>query len=91
MGVGQQITIRNTKYEEIKELGRGGFGRVIQVKNKSDNKYYAVKEIIIRDEMKDKIKDIQKEADILSKFNSNNIVKYYDSFKENDIYFNGIL
>ena len=30
--------------------------------------------------MKDKIKDIQKEADILSKFNHKNIVKYYDSY-----------
>ena len=67
------------KYEIIKILGQGGFGRVIQVKNKSDNKYYAIKEIIIKDEMKNKIEDIQKEADILSKFDHENIVKYYDS------------
>ena len=81
------IVIKNTKYEIIKILGKGGYGRVIQVKNKSDNKYYAIKEIIIRDEMKDKIKDIQKEADILSKFNCNNIVKYYDSVKINDKFY----
>ena len=74
------ITIRNIKYEAIKILGQGGFGRVIQVKNKSDNKLYAMKEIIITEEMKDKIKEIQKEAEILSKFNCENIVKYYDSY-----------
>ena len=51
------IIIRNTKYEEIKQLGEGGYGRVIQVKSKSDNKIYAIKEIIIKDEMeKSKIK-----------------------------------
>ena len=76
---GISIAIRNKKYEVIKELGKGGFGRVILVKNKSDNKLFALKEIIINNEMKDKINDIQKEADILSKFNCKNIVKYYDS------------
>ena len=81
---GQKV---NDRYEIIKTIGEGGYGRVFQVKSKSDNKYYAIKEIIIRDEMKDKIKDIQKEADILSKFNSNNIVKYYDSFKINNKYY----
>ena len=81
------IIIKNTKYEIIKKLGEGGYGRVIQVKSKSNNKYYAIKEIIIKDKMKDKIKDIQKEADILSKFNCNNIVKYYDSVKINDKFY----
>ena len=74
------ITIRDIEYEIIKELGKGGFGRVIHVKNKSDNKYYAIKEIIIKPEMQDKLENIKKEADILSKFNCNNIVKYYDSY-----------
>ena len=80
-------------YKIIKELGSGGFGKVYKVFNKFDNKYYAIKEITIRNEMKDKIKDIQKEADILSKFNCKNIIKYYDSFEHKDkfYYFNGIL
>ena len=73
------IDIRNTKYKIIKELGRGGSGRVILVKSESDNKYYALKEIIIEGELKDKINDIQKEAEILSKFNCKNIVKYHGS------------
>ena len=73
------IEIKNNKYEIIKILGQGEFRRVILVKNKSDNKYYAIKEIIIRDEMKDKIKDIHKEADLLSKFNSNNIFSSINS------------
>ena len=78
------IIIKDIEYEVIKELGRGGFGRVIKVKSKSDNNYYAIKEITIKAEMKDGLENIKKEADILSKFNCNNIVKYYDSYKDNN-------
>ena len=81
------ITIKNTKYEEIKQLGKGGYGRVIQVKRKSDNKFYAIKEIIIEDEMEISVENIKNEADILSKFNCNNIVKYYDSYLDKDKFY----
>ena len=37
--------------------------------------------------MKDKIKDIQKEAEILSQFDCRNIVKYYDSQKINNKFY----
>ena len=37
--------------------------------------------------MKDKIENIKKEADILSKFNSKNIVKYYDSDLDKDKFY----
>ena len=81
------IIIRDIEYVISKELGKGGFGRVILVKNKSDNKYYAIKEIIIKPEMQDKLENIKKEADILSKFNCNNIVKYYDSYLDKDKFY----
>ena len=69
------ISINNTKFKIIKELGEGGFGKVIQVLNKSDNKHYAIKVIPIKNETKNKIEEIQNEAKILSEFNCNNIVK----------------
>ena len=79
------ITIRNIEYIKLNKLGEGGSGRIIKVKSNSDNKYYALKEIIIRDEIKDKIENIQKEVDILSKINCENIIKYYGSRKINNI------
>ena len=82
----KSLLIKN-KFEEIKELGNDGFGRVIKVLNKLDNKYYALKEILIREETENDIKNYQKEADILSKFNCENIVKYYDSFNENEKFY----
>ena len=77
------IIIKNKKYEIIKELGKGGNGKVIQVLNTLDNKFYAIKEIEIKEDIRDKIKNIENEANILSKFNCKNIVKYYDSYKDN--------
>ena len=67
------------KYEIIKELGKGAFGNVNLVLNNSDNKYYALKEIKIKDEKN--INSIENEINIISRFNCNNIVKYYNSFK----------
>ena len=84
----KEIIIRNeTEYEIKKELGKGGFGRVFQVLNKSDNKYYAIKEIEIIEDMKDIIKYFEAEADFLSKFDCKNIVKYYDSYKDNNKFY----
>ena len=74
-------------YEIIKELGKGGFGRVLQVLRKSDNKYYAMKEITISGEPQEKINRIKAEAKFLSKFNSENIVKYYDSFENKNKFY----
>ena len=62
------IIIRDIEYEIVKELGKGGIGRVILVKSKSDNKYYAIKEILLLNESEITINNIKKEANILSKF-----------------------
>ena len=70
--------------KKIKELGEGGFGKVIQVLSKSDNKFYAIKVIPIKNETKNKIEEFQNEANILSKFNCDNIVKYYGGSKDNN-------
>ena len=81
------ININNNQFKIINEIGKGGFGRVMQVLSKSDNKSYAIKEIPITGEPLEKIESYQNEAIILSKFNCENIVKYYDSSKdENNIY-----
>ena len=81
------ININSVEYEIIKQLGGGGYGKVNLVLNKSDNKNYALKEIPIKDETKENIEKIKKEAEILSKFNHKNIVKYYASFELEDKFY----
>ena len=64
------ITINSINYKIIKDLCKvKKIGmNIYQVLNEKDNKYYVIKEISIKDEKKEIINDIQKEADILSKF-----------------------
>ena len=78
------IRISNVEYKFIEELGKGGFGKVNKVLNLSNNKYYAMKVIPIKGETEKKIQSLEKEAEILSKFNCDNIVKYYGSSKDDD-------
>ena len=81
------IIIKNTEYTIIKELGKGGFGKVIKALNKSYNKEYAIKIIPIKGEKEEHIKIFQNEAKILSKFDCKNIVKYYDSSQDDNNFY----
>jgi len=72
-------------FEVIKELGSGGFATVYLVKNKKDNKLYALKKLnkeLIKDQKA--IKRFIREAEIGKKLNHPNIVKIYNVFKEDD-------
>ena len=69
-------------YKIIKEIGKGGFGTVYLIEK--ENKKYALKKIpiyILDNGQKEKYTE---EINILSTFNSEYIVKYYDSKINND-------
>ena len=76
------ININNTDYKIIKELVKDESGKIYQVLK--NNKYYAIKVIPIKAQTKEKIKSFEKEVEILSKFNCDNIVKYYEYSKDNN-------
>ena len=64
------------------EIGSGGFAKVY--KFEYNGKIYALKEISFNNE--EEINDVEKEAKILSFFNNEYIVKYYDSFKKDNTF-----
>ena len=78
------IIIKNREYQIIKQLEETGFGRVFQVLDKLDKKYYAIKKLPLREDM---LKYYEREVEILSNFNCENIIKYYDSYRDNNNFY----
>ena len=75
------------KYKTIKKIGKGGFGEVYLIEK--DNKEYALKKIsILEYKLTEKqIEEYKEKIKCFAALNSNNIIKYYDSFVQDD-YFN---
>ena len=72
-------------YDCTKKLGKGGYGKVFQVRNKNTNKLYACKKL-----SKLNIKNLSKfqnEIEVLMKMDHPNIVKLYEVFEsDNSLY-----
>ena len=74
----------NQKYQIIKKLGQGGFGSAFQVLNVLNNEVYVIKQISLKNAEEKETEAIKNEGKILSSLNNENIVKYVDSFTDND-------
>ena len=66
------------KYEKIKDIGKGSFGRVALIKRKADDKVLVWKELAYG-KMSEKEKQmLVSEVNILRELSHPNIVRYYD-------------
>lgn len=66
------------RYEKIKDIGKGSFGKVSLVKRKQDGKILVWKELAYG-KMSDKEKQmLVSEVNILRELNHPHVVKYYD-------------
>eukprot|EP00742_Colponemidia_sp_Colp-10_P006512 GILJ01006978.1.p1 GENE.GILJ01006978.1~~GILJ01006978.1.p1 ORF type:complete len:1009 (-),score=126.48 GILJ01006978.1:82-3108(-) len=65
-------------FEEVKILGRGGFGAVFQARHRLDGQDYAVKKIRLRIRIGENIKDhkVFREVATMLKLNHKNVVRY---------------
>ena len=69
----------------IKErLGIGSYGTVYKAKKKNSNQIYVIKQISLLGVVEQQINEYKLEASILSSIKSKYVVKYYDSFEENN-------
>ena len=69
----------------IKEtLGKGSYGIVYKVQKKNTNEIYVIKQITLKGLSSKEKNEVRQEAKILSSINSDFVVKYYDSFEENN-------
>lgn len=78
-------------YNIEKKLGKGTYGDVYMVSKEADinekkekKNLYVIKQIPLFGLTPTEIKDVRSEADILSQIKSNYVVKYFDSFEENN-------
>ena len=68
----------NSKYNQIKFLGQGGFGKVILAKYKNTNLNVAIKYIYFEGMDEDEIEKVIQEGQLLFKFKHKNIIKFKD-------------
>ena len=76
----------NQNYEILEVLGEN-MGSTLKVRHKESKNIYVMKKIFFKNADEKKIKIIQNEAEILSAINNEFIVKYIDSFKDNDYFY----
>lgn len=76
------------EYVEERFLGKGGYGKVVQVRSILDNCQYAIKSILISSQRLQKFQDMAQieallmELRTLAKLNHTNIVRYYHGWIE---------
>lgn len=71
-----------TEFEILNFLGKGAFGDVLKVRNKLDNRQYAIKRIPLSNRNRQLYKKMTREVELLSRLNHENVVRYYNSWIE---------
>ena len=77
---------KQNKYKEIEKLGEGTYWTTYKVLNEDNNNIYALKKIHLTKINNEELLKIKKEVVSLSKIKSDNLVKYYDSFEDNETF-----
>ncbi|XP_061593926.1 serine/threonine-protein kinase Nek1 isoform X2 [Cololabis saira] len=70
------------KYEKVKKIGEGSFGKAILVKSKEDGHQYVIKEIGISGMSNKERQESRREVAVLANMSHPNIVQYKESFEE---------
>ncbi|XP_046728891.1 serine/threonine-protein kinase Nek1 isoform X3 [Silurus meridionalis] len=71
------------RYEKVKKIGEGSFGKAILVKSREDGHQYVIKEIGISRMSNKERQESRKEVAVLANMSHPNIVQYKESFEEN--------
>ncbi|XP_016144001.1 serine/threonine-protein kinase Nek1 [Sinocyclocheilus grahami] len=70
------------KYERLKKIGEGSFGKAILVKSRTDSRQYVIKEIGISRMSNRERQESRREVAVLANMSHPNIVQYKESFEE---------
>ena len=78
------ICIKSNEYTIIDNIWENVYSKIYKVLNKKNNIYYTIKIISITHLREEEIEYIQNEINILSNINNEHIIKYIDSFTDNN-------
>lgn len=70
------------EFDVINFIGKGAYGDVLKVRNKLDNRQYALKRIPLLANSKQLYKKMTREVELLSRLNHENVVRYFNSWTE---------
>ncbi|XP_061540126.1 serine/threonine-protein kinase Nek1 isoform X2 [Phycodurus eques] len=70
------------KYERVKKIGEGSFGKAVLVQAKKDGHQYVIKEVSISGMSDKERQESRKEVAVLANMSHPNIVQYKESFEE---------
>eukprot|EP00752_Nemacystus_decipiens_P009926 g8853.t3 len=71
-----------SQFKELENLGKGGFGTVVKVRNRVDRRLYAVKKVGLDPFDKQTNRKIRREVTTISTLIHKNIVRYYQAWLE---------
>ncbi|XP_076872459.1 serine/threonine-protein kinase Nek1 isoform X2 [Brachyhypopomus gauderio] len=71
------------KFEKVRKIGEGSFGKAILVRSREDSRQYVIKEIGISRMSNKERQESRKEVAVLANMSHPNIVQYKESFEEN--------
>lgn len=74
-------------FKIINELGKGSYGVVYKVKSNKDDQIYVVKKIELKNLKPKNKKEAFQEVQLLRQLNHHHMIKYYNSFIENNSLF----
>lgn len=80
----QKIGNKISDFKIISELGRGSYGVVYKVQSRLDNQTYVIKKLNLKHMKEKHQREAWKEASLLRKLNHPNVIKFYNSFLEDD-------
>jgi eukaryotic translation initiation factor 2-alpha kinase 4 len=72
----------HVEFDVINFIGKGAYGDVLKVRNKLDNRQYALKRIPLYANTKQLYKKMTREVELLSRLNHENVVRYFNSWME---------
>lgn len=85
-GKDKPLSRYKSDFNEVKPLGKGGYGTVFLAVHKFDSRNYAVKRVQLSERTDGEFDKIMREVQTLSRLHHHHVVRYFAAWMETDLY-----